>query len=167
MHQPDYRKTQTGETYLPWTRFHALKDYYDMGALVEQAGDVHVTINLVPSLIDQLEGYSSGNRMRSKPSSLQDASALDQQEKAFLLRTFFQLSPTHMLLPYPRYKELWDRRGTADDHGEFSAGLNLTPAQDYRDLQLWYNLTWCGQELRKDPEIAGLFEKASGFYGTR
>ena len=34
MHQPDYGNVQTGEIYLPWTRFHAVKDYYDMGALV-------------------------------------------------------------------------------------------------------------------------------------
>ncbi len=164
MHQPDYRKTQNEEAYLPWTRFHAIKDYYDMGALVEQAGDVHVTINLVPSLIDQIEAYSSGTVNEVQTSiSLRDASTLDRQEKAFLLRTFFQLSPAHMLLPYPRYRELWDRRGTPGENGEFSAGLHLYTAKDYRDLQLWYNLTWCGPELRKDPEIAGLFEKAEGF----
>lgn len=164
MHQPDYRKAQTGETYLPWTRFHAIKDYYDMGALVEQAGDVHVTLNLVPSLIDQLEAYSSGrvNEIQTLM-TLRDASTLDQEEKAFLLRTFFQLSPTHMLLPYPRYRELWERRGAVGENGEFSAGLRSYTVNDYRDLQLWYNLTWCGQELRKDPEIAGLFEKGAGF----
>jgi alpha-amylase/alpha-mannosidase (GH57 family) len=164
MHQPDYRKTQTGESDLPWTRFHAIKDYYDMGALVEQAGDVHVTINLVPSLIDQLEGYSSGTVDDVQTFlTLRDATALDQRQKAFLLRTFFQLSPTHMLQPYPRYNELWERRGSADGNGEFPTGLHLYTSQDYRDLQLWYNLAWCGQELRKDPEIAGLFEKAAGF----
>jgi alpha-amylase/alpha-mannosidase (GH57 family) len=164
MHQPDYRKTQTGEIYLPWTRFHAVKDYYDMAALVERAGDVHVTINLVPSLIDQIDAYSSGTASEAQALlTLRDAATLETREKAFLLRTFFQLSLTHMLLPYPRYKELYDRRGVADDNGEFSAGLSSYTIQDYRDLQLWYNLAWCGPELRKDPEIAGLLEKGRGF----
>jgi hypothetical protein len=45
MHQPDYRNTQTGETFLPCTRFHAVKDYYDMGALAEQAEGRYLTIN--------------------------------------------------------------------------------------------------------------------------
>ncbi len=49
MHQPDYRHAQTREMLLPWTRFHAVKDYYDMGALVKQAQGIHVTINIVPS----------------------------------------------------------------------------------------------------------------------
>jgi alpha-amylase/alpha-mannosidase (GH57 family) len=163
MHQPDYRNIQTGETYLPWTRFHAVKDYYDMGALVEQAR-AHVTINLVPSLIDQLEAYSSGAISEVQASlSLQDASTLDANQKAFLLRTFFQLSPEYMLFPYPRYKELWNRRGRMDEAGEFSGGLQLYSTQDFRDLQLWYNLTWCGQELRKNPEVMALFGKGSGF----
>jgi alpha-amylase/alpha-mannosidase (GH57 family) len=164
MHQPDYRQTQTGETLLPWTRFHAIKDYFDMAAIAERESHVHLTINLVPSLIDQLKAYGSGEANEVQALlTLRDASSLDTQEKAFLLRTFFQLSPVHMLLPYPRYKELWDRRGSVDEHGEFPTGLHLYSVQDYRDLQLWYNLTWCGPELRKDPEIAGLFEKARGF----
>jgi alpha-amylase/alpha-mannosidase (GH57 family) len=164
MHQPDYRETQTSEVYLPWTRLHAVKDYYDMAAHVERAGNVHVTINLVPSLLDQLEAYSSGKVNEVQATlTLQDAATLDPREKAFLLRTFFQLSPVHMLRPYPRYMELYERRGMADDRGEFSAGLSLYTTQDYRDLQLWYNLAWCGPELRKNPEIAGLLEKGRGF----
>ena len=44
MHQPDYRTAQAGEAYLPWTRLHAIKDYYDMGSLVEQSSGTHVTL---------------------------------------------------------------------------------------------------------------------------
>ncbi len=164
MHQPDYRNTHTGETYLPWTRFHAIKDYYDMAALVERAGNVHVMFNLVPSLMEQLESYSSGKINEIQTSlTRRDASALEANEKAFLLRTFFQLSPAHMLLPYSRYRELYDRRGPANEHGDYSAVIGLYTAQDYRDLQLWYNLAWCGHELRSDPEIRNLFDKARGF----
>ena len=34
---------------------------------------------------------------------------------------------------------------------------------DYRDLQVWYNLSWCGRALRQKPEIAELFEKGGQF----
>jgi alpha-amylase/alpha-mannosidase (GH57 family) len=135
-----------------------------MGTLVERTGGVHVTINLVPSLIDQLEAYGSGTINEIHASlTLKDAATLDEREKAFLLRAFFQLSPTHMLIPYQRYKELWDRRGLVGENGEYSTGLSLYTVQDYRDLQLWYNLAWCGQELRRNPDVAGLFEKGTGF----
>jgi alpha-amylase/alpha-mannosidase (GH57 family) len=164
MHQPDYREAQTGAISLPWTRFHAVKDYYDMASHVAGAEAMHATLNIVPSLVDQLETYSSGNANEIQTSlTLRDAASLSQREKSFLLRTFFQLSIDHMLLPYARYRELYDRRGVADDNGEFSAGISMYTTQDYRDLQVWYNLAWCGPELRKDREIAGLLEKGRGF----
>ena len=49
MHQPQYRDALTGEYVLPWTYLHALKDYSDMAAHLEelhaadrQHGDGHV-----------------------------------------------------------------------------------------------------------------------------
>jgi alpha-amylase/alpha-mannosidase (GH57 family) len=163
MHQPDYRDIQTGETYLPWTRFHAVKDYLDMAALAEKAG-INLTINVVPSLMDQLVTYGAGiARETHAILTLRDASILAEHEKIFLLRAFFMLSPKHMVFPYPRYKELWDRRGSPDDQGIYSSGLRCFTTQDYRDLQMWYNLTWCGQELKRDPEIARFFSKGRGF----
>jgi len=34
MHQPFYKDLVTGEYVLPWVRLHAIKDYYDMAALI-------------------------------------------------------------------------------------------------------------------------------------
>ena len=164
MHQPDYRNSLTGATHLPWTRFHAIKDYYDMGALVEKIDGVHATINVVPSLMDQLVAYADGSaRETYAEATLRDASELNDHEKLFLLRSFFQLSPKHMLHPYSRYEELLQRRGEADETGAYSNGLKLYSVQDYRDLQVWYNLSWCGRELRRDPEIAALLQQGRGF----
>jgi alpha-amylase/alpha-mannosidase (GH57 family) len=163
MHQPEYRDAQTGETYLPWTRFHAVKDYYDMGALAEQAG-LRLTINIVPSLMDQLAAYGAGSARETYAAlTLRDASVLTDHEKNFILKSFFQLSPKYMVFPYPRFKELWDRRGAPDAQGVYANGLQAFTVQDYRDLQLWYNLTWCGRELRKNPEVAGLFARGRAF----
>jgi alpha-amylase/alpha-mannosidase (GH57 family) len=163
MHQPDYRDIQTGETYLPWTRFHAVKDYHDMASLAQKAG-IHLTINVVPSLMDQLVSYGSGNAHETHAAlTLKDASILAEHEKIFLLRSFFMLSPKYMVFPYPRYKELWDRRGNPDEQGIYSSGLRNFTTQDYRDLQMWYNLTWCGQDLKGNPEIEQFFVKGRGF----
>jgi alpha-amylase/alpha-mannosidase (GH57 family) len=164
MHQPDYSDAQTGEMYLPWTRLHAVKDYYDMGALAGETQGLHLTINVVPSLIDQLLAYAEGRaRETCTTVTLKNASQLDDSEKAFMLRTFFHLSWKTMVFPYPRYRELLDRRGTADAKGEFPAGLRQYSAQDYRDLQMWYNLAWCGNELRRDPEILAMIRKGRAF----
>jgi len=164
MHQPDYGNEQTGEIYLPWTRFHAIKDYYDMGSLVAEVPGMHVTINVVPSLMDQLDAYARGTARETYAAlTLRNAAELDEREKLFLLRSFFQLPWKQMILPYPRYKELLDRRGTPDAGGEFGAAMKRYSKQDYRDLQVWFNLSWCGNELRRNPAIAELFRKGRDF----
>ncbi len=62
MHQPLYRdlsRTDPKGAYpVPWVRLHALRDYYAMAALVSEFPDVHLTINLVPSLLWQIEDYT-------------------------------------------------------------------------------------------------------------
>ena len=164
MHQPDYGNEETGEIYLPWTRFHAVKDYYDMAALAAQAPGLHITINIVPSLIDQLQSYARGTARETYAAlTLRNAGDLDEREKLFLLRSFFQLPWKQMILPYPRYKELLDRRGAPDPQGEYLTAMKRFTAQDYRDLQMWFSLSWCGNELRRDPAIAEMIRKGRGF----
>jgi alpha-amylase/alpha-mannosidase (GH57 family) len=164
MHQPDYGNIQTGDIYLPWTRFHAIKDYFDMAALVDQTPGMRMTINIVPSLLDQLKIYGEGMARETYAAlALKNAGDLDQGEMEFLLRAFFQLSWKQMIFPYPRYKELLDRRGSPDPNGKFSQSVSRYSTQDFRDLQLWYNLAWCGCELRRDPLVSGLFRKGRNF----
>src|SRR5229473_3011937 len=60
MHQPFYKNLVTGEYRLPWTRMHALKDYYGMVKILEEFPDIHQTFNLVPSMIVQVDEYARG-----------------------------------------------------------------------------------------------------------
>ncbi len=164
MHQPDYGSRQTGEIYLPWTRFHAAKDYYDMGALIEDAPGLRLTLNVVPSLMDQLTAYGNGTARDTYAAlTLKNPGDLDAHEKEFLLRSFFQLPHQRMVEPHPRYRELLERRGAADERGRYPDGLKRFTTRDYRDLQVWFNLAWCGGELRRQPEIAALFQKGKRY----
>jgi len=60
-HQPIYKDTShptaSGSYIHPWVRLHAIRDYYPMAALVAEHPGVHLTINLTPSLLWQLEDY--------------------------------------------------------------------------------------------------------------
>ena len=66
MHQPSYRDPLDGTFVLPWVRLHALKDYWGMVEILAETPEVHVTFNLVPSLLDQIEAYVSGEAARSR-----------------------------------------------------------------------------------------------------
>ncbi len=56
-HQPLYVNPETDELSGPWVRTHATKDYWDMAALHEDYPEVHATINLTSSLLQQLQHY--------------------------------------------------------------------------------------------------------------
>ncbi|MFM5891272.1 MAG: glycoside hydrolase, partial [Dolichospermum sp.] len=63
-HQPLYKSPEdsnslvTSQQYrLPWVRLHGTKDYLDLVLLLEKYPKLHQTVNLVPSLILQLEDY--------------------------------------------------------------------------------------------------------------
>ena len=59
MHQPFYKDLASGEYKLPWTRMHALKDYYGMVRILEEFPKVKQTFNLVPSMMAQVEEYAA------------------------------------------------------------------------------------------------------------
>ena len=60
MHQPQYRDPATGRYLLPWTRLHALKDYWGMVKILEEFPRVHATFNVVPLVAAQIQEYASG-----------------------------------------------------------------------------------------------------------
>ncbi len=55
MHQPQYRDALTGQYMLPWTYLHAIKDYTDMAAHLEENPAARAVVNFTPLLIEQLE----------------------------------------------------------------------------------------------------------------
>ena len=63
MHQPQYQDQFTRNVHLPWTYLHAIKDYADMAAVVEQVPQSKVVVNFTPVLLDQIDELS--RRVRS------------------------------------------------------------------------------------------------------
>src|SRR6476659_11393686 len=97
MHQPFYKDLVSGEYKLPWTRLHALKDYYGMVRILEEFPNVRQTFNLVPSLIHQIQEYERGTaqdpffNVASRP-----AGDLSPDERLFALQYLFQANPEHL-----------------------------------------------------------------------
>src|ERR1700690_2172229 len=101
MHQPFYKDLVSGEYRLPWTRMHALKDYYGMVKILEEFPRVRQTFNLVPSMMVQVEEYASGAAKDPfLEVALKPAETLTPGERQFLLRNFF-MAPDRMVHRYP------------------------------------------------------------------
>src|SRR5580698_6554712 len=101
MHQPFYKDLASGEYRLPWTRMHALKDYYGMVKILEEFPQIRQTFNLVPSMIVQVEEYATGQA--NDPflaCALKPAETLTFDEQSFILRNFFMANPDRMIRRY-------------------------------------------------------------------
>ena len=55
-----YKDPETGIYVKPWVRVHAAKDYVDMAAMLKKYPKIHVTFNLTPSLLRQLDDLAAG-----------------------------------------------------------------------------------------------------------
>jgi len=165
MHQPYYRNPLTGEYSLPWVRLHALKGYYDMISLLEDFPAIRQNFNLVPSLIRQLDDYARAEAQDVfLETSRRPAEDLSPEEKKFILANFFMCYWQTMIKPYPGYWELLRKRGLKVPGYRLDEILPKFSPQDFRDLQVWFNLTWTGYRIRLEKEILReLIQKGRGF----
>ena len=153
-HQPYYRAGN--EFRMPWAWLHATKDYLEMAEHFERHPNMRGTINLVPSLLKQLQEYISRDatspmiELMSKP-----AESLTDAEKTFVLDNFFSAEKARMVDRSTRYRELFDKA-----HGRDRANFDL---QDYRDLAVHFSLAWTGEIARGREPFKALTEKERGY----
>ncbi|HVU85751.1 MAG TPA: hypothetical protein VHD36_00400 [Pirellulales bacterium] len=158
-HQPYYPDDVSGENPMPWVRLHATKDYWGMAMLLKEVPEMHATINLVPSLLAQLTAYTDrGAQDEHLRVSRLPADALTEADMAYLLDNFFMVHPDHMIRPYKRYLELYQKRGVSIDPAARAA--KRFTKRDILDLQCWSNLSWIHPvAFDRDDELAEFRQK--------
>ena len=162
-HQPLYYKNEEGVYTRPWVRAHATKDYLDMAELVAQHPGMKATFNLTPSLMRQLDDYVNNNAkdlywtMAEVP-----AAELTLEQKNFILTRFFDANWDHIIAVHPRYQELLDLRGGTDEDA-IAAAIETFTEQDFRDLQIWFNLAWVDPDYLAQEPFKALVDKGRDF----
>jgi alpha-amylase/alpha-mannosidase (GH57 family) len=151
-HQPLYPKDEAGVVSRPWVRVHATKDYYDMAALVADYPDVHVTFNLTPVLMRQLEELTQGTKDIYWVMTEVPAEELTDEQRTFIIDRFFDTN-AKIVVRFPRYEELIEKRDRPD---------SFTTAE-LRDLQVLFNLAWTDPSFLADEPLAGLVAKERNF----
>ncbi|MBF2002371.1 MAG: glycoside hydrolase [Synechococcales cyanobacterium M58_A2018_015] len=159
-HQPLYKSQLDKKYHLPWVRLHGTKDYLDLVLLLERYPKLHQTVNLVPSLILQIEDYVAGTAFDPYLSlTLSDVDTLEREQRQFILEHFFDAHHRTLIDPHPRYRELYMLR---QDKGNDWCLEHWQP-QDYGDLLAWHNLAWIDPLFWDDTEIAQWLEQGKGF----
>lgn len=142
-HQPDYRDPRTGEPVLPYARLHALRGYRDVATAIRETG-ARVTVNLVPSLLDQWDHYARGG---ADPALRVCRLPPEEVDPAWI---------APLLTVNPRWYTWFPALAAL-------RGRRLGPAE-VRDAQVWAQLAWFGWSAMRDwPELGALRRKGAGF----
>lgn len=162
MHQPVYQDPLAEVYRLPWVRLHALKDYYGMVRLLREFPDVRVSFNIVPVLADQILDYAEGRASDPFLDVVRvPAERLDDHQKRFILRYFFQANPERMIARFGRYKDLYQKfRGAQHDPDRAFRSFNVA---DYRDLQVLSQLVWMDESFFTEEPLQRLTARGCGY----
>ena len=164
-HQPLYKSSDStssglGQYRLPWVRLHGTKDYLDLVLLLERYPQLHQTVNLVPSLILQLEDYVAGSAIDPYLAlALTPEKQLDSKQKQYIIKHFFDGNHHTLIDPHPRYAQLYEQR---QEKGQKWCLENWTLG-DYSDLLAWHNLAWIDPLFWDDTEIEGWLKQGKNF----
>ena len=165
-HQPLYKYRDNSGSIshdqyrLPWVRLHGTKDYLDLVLLLERYPKLHQTVNLVPSLILQLEDYIAGTAFDPYLQvSLTPTEQLGREQQQFIVEHFFDANHHTLIDPHPRYAQLYEQR---QEKGQAWC-LENWQLQDYSDLLAWHNLAWIDPLFWDDPEIQAWLKQGRDF----
>ncbi len=151
-HQPYYPDDVAGANPMPWVRLHATKDYLGMALHLAEVPEFQCTVNLVPSLIEQLEAYTQGASDVHLDLSRKPADGLNEADALAVLDSFFMAFADTMIKPHARYHELYIMRSSWSESAQHA--IKRFRPGDLRDLQVWSNLAWVHPLLfEKDPEL--------------
>jgi len=170
MHQPQYRDALTGQYVLPWTYLHAIKDYTDMAAHLEDNTAARAVVNFSPLLIEQLEELAArigahlanGSALPDPTLALLGPEPVPAEPAARLesLRNCLRAQRKQMIERFGPYLELATLAETLGTR----ARIAYASDQLIRDLAVWYHLAWLGETVRRaDPLVARLTERARDF----
>jgi alpha-amylase/alpha-mannosidase (GH57 family) len=161
MHQPFYKDLAQDRYAMPWVRLHILKDYFGMVAMLRDFPTLHMTFNLVPSLVTQIQDYAREAAVeQAYRVAFKRVAKLTEDDRRFLLESAFQLNHENLLSRYPRFSELWDKSQTTNP----PTAARLFSAQDLLDLQVLSQLAWFDEiYLDGDPQIKKLVAQQRGY----
>jgi len=171
MHQPEYRDLRTGTIHLPWTYLHAIKDYVDMAAHLEQVPEARAVVNFAPILLEQIEDYVEqiGSYLQGN-GTIRDAFLAElaepalpgnEQDRLRLIRDCLRANRERMIERFEPYRQL---ASLADWYQGHPQSLIYASNQFLADLLVWYHLSWLAESARRDDQrIRALEDKAQNY----
>ena len=171
MHQPEYRDALNHQYLLPWTYLHAIKDYVDMAAILEQQPKARAVINFVPTLLEQIDDYARQTRAFLDSGTVVSDPLLaalvaeqiprGEEQRRHLLKSCLRANELRLINRFKPYRRLAD---IAKMIGERDDVLAYLGDNYFTDILCWYHLVWLGETVRRsDARVQSLITKGRDF----
>ena len=171
MHQPEYRDALNQQYQLPWTYLHAIKDYVDMAAILEQQPAASAVVNFVPILLEQIDDYA--RQARAFLDARQEVNdpllaalaaerfSAEPEQRLHLIKACLRANEARLIHRFEPYRCLAEIMALVDDKPEMLMYLSDTYVAD---IITWYHLAWLGETVRRDDKrIKRLISKGQQF----
>ncbi len=171
MHQPAYQDLATGQYRLPWTYLHAMKDYVDMAAILEENPGGRAVVNFAPILLDQIEDYGKqvaahlrdGSPLRDPLLAALAGGDFPRQAapRRELVKACLRANEERLIKRFPPYQRLASIAATVLEEAQ---GALYLDDQYLADILTWYHLAWLGETVRRgDERVRRLLDKGCLF----
>lgn len=171
MHQPQYQDQFSRSFSLPWTYLHAIKDYTDMAAIIEQVPQSRVVVNFTPVLLDQIDDYIQQFTryfQQAEPFTdwllaalATDTIGITESLRLTIVKQCVRSNEERLIKRFRPYKELVQLARHALTNPGY---LRYLDEQFFFDLLVWYHLVWMGETIRENnATVQRLIRKAHGY----
>jgi alpha-amylase/alpha-mannosidase (GH57 family) len=171
MHQPEYRAGNRGEYQQPWTYLHAIKDYVDMAAHLENQPQGKAVVNFAPTLLEQLQDYTqqmesflnNGEGLRDPflYALINPALPVETEQRLSLIKACLRAKRERLIDRFPAFQRL---AAIADWLQHNIDAVRYLNHQFLVDILMWYHLAWLGETVRRtNHDVQRLMSKGHCF----
>ncbi len=143
----------------------SLRDFYGLTAQLEKNAGMKLTFSLGGTLLRQVGDSNApgvADKDRFTAIAAKNAALLTPDEKLFMLGNFFEVGEAQVVR-FPRFLELRRKRGDRTDAASLNRVIPLFTEEDWRDLQVVYNLSALPPEVQQAEPISSIISKVVGF----
>jgi alpha-amylase/alpha-mannosidase (GH57 family) len=151
-HQPSYQDPETLIYEQPWVFMHGTNSYPYMADVLNDYPDINVTINLTPSLLNQLADYNDSTAYDRRIELYKmDEASMSLENKSIVMQYFFDIN-SQFRQEGSRYWELTQKK---NQYATLEEQVNSFTNQDFLDLKVLFFLHWINPRYTYD---GGLLE---------
>ncbi|TFB12496.1 hypothetical protein E3V55_00120 [Candidatus Marinimicrobia bacterium MT.SAG.3] len=162
-HQPQYADPEDRANSQPWVRLHAVREYLDLGLMMQKFPNVKSTITMSSCLIDQLQQYENGFEDSFLSLLKLNPQDMNEEIKSAFLPKIFDIYASDSMLEKAEWSKVYETWNKRVKNGGLEKAANLTTDQEILDIQTLFLLGWSGNSLLNSAELEKITMKESGF----